>query len=137
MSIELSVLAWGCVLGVVQIFVAAQLARRQYGLDWALSSREATLPPPSPLVGRMKRAQANFLETFPIAAAAILVVETGGLNSSWTSAGAALWLAARLLYLPVYAVGITGWRSLLFASSIAGIGLMLWPALAGSFSLAW
>jgi uncharacterized MAPEG superfamily protein len=78
MSIELSALAWGCVLGVVQIFVAAQLARRQYGLDWALSSREATLPPPSPLVGRMKRAQANFFETFPIAAAAILVVEAGG-----------------------------------------------------------
>jgi uncharacterized MAPEG superfamily protein len=133
MSIELSVLAWGCVLGIVQIFVAAQLARRQYGLDWALSSREATLPPPSPLVGRMKRAQANFLETFPIAAAAILIVETAGLNSNWTAAGALLWLVARLLYLPVYAAGITGWRSALFASSIVGIGLMLWPALARSF----
>lgn len=133
MSLELSVLAWGCVLGVVQIFVAAQLARRQYGLDWALSSREATLPPPSPLVGRMKRAQANFLETFPIAAAAILIVESGGLHSFWTSAGAVLWLAARLLYLPVYALGITGWRSLFFTSSIAGIGLLLWPALARSF----
>lgn len=133
MSVELSVLAWGCILGVVQIFIAAQLARRQYGLDWALSSREATLPPPSPLVGRMKRAQANFLETFPIAAAAILVVEAGELNSSWTSAGAILWLAARLLYLPVYAIGITGLRSALFASSIAGIGLMLWPALSWSF----
>lgn len=133
MSIELSVLAWGCVLGVVQIFIAAQMARRQYGLDWALSSREATLPPPSPLVGRMKRAQANFLETFPIAAAAILVVEAGGLNSFWTAAGAVLWLAARLLYLPVYAIGIPGWRSALFASSIIGIGLMLWPALARTF----
>lgn len=137
MSIELSVLAWGCVLGVVQIFVAAQLARRQYGLDWALSSREATLPPPSPLVGRMKRAQANFLETFPIAAAAILIVEAAELNSFWTAAGAIIWLAARLLYLPVYAAGVTGWRSAFFASSIAGIGLMLWPTLAGSFSWAW
>lgn len=133
MSIELSVLAWGCVLGVVQIFVAAQLARRQYGLDWALSSREATLPPPSPLVGRMKRAQANFLETFPIAAAAILIVEAAELNSFWTAAGAVLWLAARLLYLPVYAAGVTGWRSALFASSIIGIGLMLWPALTRTF----
>ncbi len=133
MSIELSVLAWGCVLGVVQIFVAAQLARRQYGLDWALSSREATQPPPSPLVGRMKRAQANFFETFPIAAAAILIVEVAGLNSNWTAAGALLWLVARLLYLPIYAAGITGWRSALFASSIIGIGLMLWPALARSF----
>lgn len=133
MSIELSALAWGCVLGIVQIFVAAQLARRQYGIDWALSSREATLPPPTPLVGRMKRAQANFLETFPIAAAAILIVETAELNSGWTSAGAVLWLSARLIYLPVYAAGITGWRSALFASSIIGIGLMLWPALGRTF----
>lgn len=133
MSIELSVLAWGCVLGVVQIFVAAQLARRQYGLGWALSSREATLPPPTPLVGRIKRAQANFLETFPIAVAAILVVETSGLNNGWTAAGAVLWLTARLLYLPVYAAGITGWRSALFASSIVGIGLLLWPTLARTF----
>ena len=133
MSLELSVLAWGCALGIAQIFVTAQLARRQYGLDWALSSREATLPPPSPLVGRMKRAQANFLETFPFAAAAILIVEAGGLNSSWTAAGALLWFAARLLYLPVYAIGITGWRSLLFATSIIGIALLLWPVLAQSF----
>jgi uncharacterized MAPEG superfamily protein len=133
MSIELSVLAWACVLGVVQIFVAAQLARRQYGLDWALSSREVTLPPQAPLVGRVKRAQANFFETFPIAAAAILIVEAGELHSLWTAAGAIIWLAARLLYLPVYAAGITGWRSALFASSIAGIALMLWPALARPF----
>src|SRR3546814_8430441 len=68
MSIELTVLAWGCVLGVVQTYVAAELEGRQYGMKWALSSREAALPPPTPLVGRMKRAQANFLETFPIAA---------------------------------------------------------------------
>src|SRR3546814_14736398 len=73
MSIELTVLAWGCVLGVVQTYVAAELEGRQYGMKWALSSREAALPPPTPLVGRMKRAQANFLETFPIAAAAILI----------------------------------------------------------------
>src|SRR3546814_1580825 len=81
MSIELTVLAWGCVLGVVQTYVAAELEGRQYGMKWALSSREAALPPPTPLVGRMKRAQANFLETFPIAVAAILIVQVAGLRS--------------------------------------------------------
>src|SRR3546814_1321445 len=43
MSIELTVLAWGCVLGVVQTYVAAELEGRQYGMKWALSSREAAL----------------------------------------------------------------------------------------------
>src|SRR3546814_18994254 len=87
MSIELTVLAWGCVLGVVQTYVAAELEGRQYGMKWALSSREAALPPPPPLVGRMKRAQANFLETFPIAAAAILIVQVAGLKSTWQAIG--------------------------------------------------
>src|SRR3546814_15191554 len=40
MSIELTVLAWGCVLGVVQTYVAAELEGRQYGMKWALSSRD-------------------------------------------------------------------------------------------------
>lgn len=129
MSIELTVLAWGCVLGIVQIFVAAQLTTRQYGTAWGFSSREAAMPPPTPLVGRMKRAQANFLETFPMAAAAILILQAAGLNSDMTAAGAILWLAARVVYWPVYAAGIPVLRSVLFAASILGIGLMLWPAL--------
>lgn len=129
MSIELTVLAWSCVLGVVQIFVAAQLTTRQYGKAWAYSSREAAVPPPTPFVGRMMRAQANFLETFPIAAAAILIVEVAGLNSGWTAIGALVWLAARMAYWLVYAIGIPVVRSVLFAMGIAGIGMMLWSAL--------
>lgn len=129
MSVELAVLAWGCVFGIVQIFVAAHLATREYGMAWGLSSREAPVPPPSPLLGRVTRAKDNFLETFPIAAAALLIVEAAGLHSSWTAAGAIVWLTARLAYLPVYAIGIPGVRSLLFAVSIAGVGMVLWPAL--------
>ena len=87
------------------------------------------MPRPAPFVGRVMRAQANFLETFPIAAAAILIVEFAGLGSRWTELGAIVWLAARAAYLPVYAIGITVWRTLLFAVSIAGIGMVLWPAL--------
>lgn len=129
MSTELTVLALGCVLGVLQIFVAAQLATRQYGGAWGLSSREASVPPPMPFLGRMLRAQANFLETFPIAAAAILIVQVAGLNTDWTEIGAIVWLAARVAYWPVYAIGIPGLRTALFATSIVGIGMLLWPAL--------
>lgn len=87
------------------------------------------MPPPTPFVGRMMRAQANFLETFPIAAAAILIVQVAGLNSSLTATGAVVWLIARVAYWLVYALGIPVLRSVLFATSILGIGMMLWPAL--------
>src|SRR3546814_7849576 len=73
----------------------------------------------------MKRAQANFLETFPIAAAAILIVQVAGLNSTWTAIGAIVWLGARVAFWVVYAIGIPVVRSVLFATSIVGIGMLL------------
>ncbi|WP_440657518.1 hypothetical protein [Ensifer adhaerens] len=41
MSMEMTVLALGCIFGIIQVFVAAQLQTRQNGLAWSLSSREA------------------------------------------------------------------------------------------------
>jgi uncharacterized MAPEG superfamily protein len=129
MSLELTVLAWGCILGIAQIFVAAQLATRQYGAAWGMSARDEPVPPPSRLVGRMTRARSNFLETFPFAAAAILVVEVTGTSNGWTQAGAVLWLAARIVYVPTYALGVPLLRSLIFLASIVGVLMVLSPAL--------
>lgn len=131
MSTELTVLAWGCVLALVHIFVAVRFKTRQYGVKWNMGARDEVLPPPDPIVGRLARAQANFFETFPVVAAAILIVEVAGRTSQWTAIGAVLWLAARLLYLPLYAAGIPRVRTLVWLTSVAGIALVLWPALFG------
>jgi len=45
--------------------------------------------------------------------------------------GAWLWLGARVVYLPLYALGIPVVRSLAFLVSMAGIIMMLWPILFG------
>ncbi|WP_114951713.1 MAPEG family protein [Sphingosinicella terrae] len=129
MNIELIVLAWGCVLGVAHIFAAVRVKTRQYGVAWNMGARDETLPPPEPIVGRLARAQANYFETFPIAAAAILIVSIAGLSTSWTEIGALTWLGARILYLPVYAAGIPRIRTLIFLASCVGIAMILWPAL--------
>ena len=73
MSIELTMLAWGCVLALAHIFIAVRFKTRQYGTKWNMGARDEALPSPEPIVGRLARAQANFFETFPIAAAAILI----------------------------------------------------------------
>lgn len=129
MNIELTILAWGCVLALVHVFAAVRVKTRQYGVAWNMGARDEVLPPPQPIVGRLARAQANFFETFPIAAAAILIVSQSGLTSRWTEIGAIVWLAARILYLPVYAAGIPRIRTLIFLVSVVGIGMILWPAL--------
>ena len=129
MTTELTVLAWGCILALVHIFAAAQVKTRQYGTKWNMGARDEALPPPTPLVGRLTRAQSNFFETFPIAIAAILIVHAAHLETRSTALGALLWLIARAIYLPLYAAGIPIVRTLAFMVSLVGIVMVIWPAL--------
>ena len=129
MRTEILVLAWGCILALVHIFAAVRFKTRQYGTKWNMGARDEELPPPQPIVGRLARAQANFFETFPIAAAAILMVVVTGRTGPSTEIGAILWLAARVIYLPLYAAGVPVVRTIAFLISIVGILLVLRPAL--------
>ena len=130
---ELVVLTWGCVLGFVHILAAAQVKTRQYGTKWNMGARDEELPPLNPLAGRLARAQANFFETFPLLIAAVLIVEAAHLNNRWTALGATIWLVARIAYLPLYALGVPILRSLAWIAALAGIVMLLWPALAQAF----
>ena len=97
MTTELNVLAWGCILALVHIFAAVRVKTRQYGTKWNTGARDEQLPPPQPIVGRLARAQANFFETFPIFAAAALIVGVAGLITDKYSAGLSTtkhWLVA-------------------------------------------
>lgn len=129
MRTEILVLAWGCILALVHIFAAVRFKTRQYGTKWNVGARDEELPPPQPIVGRLARAQANFFETFPIAAAALLAVVVTGRTSGWTEIGALLWLGARIVYLPLYAAGVPVIRTIAFLVSIVGIMLVLRPVL--------
>jgi uncharacterized MAPEG superfamily protein len=131
MNTELTVLAWGCLLGLVHVFAAVRVKTRQYGTKWNMGARDEELPPPQPIVGRLARAQANYFETFPIMAAAILIVTFADRTDWLTEIGAIVWLAARIVYLPLYAMGIPRVRTLVFLISVLGILLVLRNALWG------
>lgn len=133
MHLEYVILGWGCVLALVHIFAAAQVKTQQYGTAWNAGPRDETLPPPTPIVWRLSRAQANFFETFPIAIAAVALLGLTGLHTHWTAIGAVVWLAARIVYLPLYVAGIRYVRSMAFLIGVAGIVMMLWPVLATTF----
>jgi uncharacterized MAPEG superfamily protein len=133
MTTELNVLAWGCVLALLHILLAAQVKTRQYGTKWNMGARDEELPPPRPIVGRMARAQANFYETFPLYAAAAIIVSVAHINNRVTAIGALVWLVARILYLPLYALGIPYVRTLAWIASLVGIVMVIGPALAATF----
>jgi uncharacterized MAPEG superfamily protein len=129
MTIELSILAWGCILALIHIFATVRFKTRQYGTKWNMSARDEEMPAPDPIVGRLSRAQANFFETFPIAIVAILILSVAHLESRWTALGAVIWLAARFVYLPLYALGVPVMRTIAFIVSLVGLGMLLRPAL--------
>ncbi|MCW2336392.1 putative MAPEG superfamily protein [Sphingobium sp. B2D3A] len=133
MPIELIILAWGCLLALVHIFAAVRAKTAQYGTAWNVGARDQSLPEPKPLVGRLARAQANYFETFPIVAIAILIDAQLGLFDRWTAIGAALWLGARIVYLPLYAAGVPVVRTMVFGISMIGVLMLLWPALRLAF----
>ncbi|MCW2396245.1 MULTISPECIES: MAPEG family protein [unclassified Sphingobium] len=133
MPIELIILAWGCLLALVHIFAAVRAKTAQYGTAWNVGARDQSLPEPKPLVGRLARAQANYFETFPIVAIAILIDAQLGLFDRWTAIGAALWLGARIVYLPLYAAGVPVVRTMVFGISMIGVLMLLWPALSLAF----
>ena len=133
MTIELIVLAWGCILALVHIFAAVRFKTRQYGTKWNMGARDEEMPPPQPIVGRLARAQANFFETFPLYAAAALIVSIAHLNNRWTALGALIWIGARIVYLPLYAAGVPYLRTAAWAVSLVGIVMVLRPALAATF----
>lgn len=128
MPVELGCLAFAVVLGFVHIFAAAQAKTSQYGIKWNMGARDEELPPARPLVGRLMRAQANYFETFPLFVAAVLIVFATSQTNSITALGAQTYLAARVIYLPLYAYGIAKLRSLAFIASVIGIAMVLSPA---------
>ncbi len=129
MPVELKILAFGALLLFVHIFTATRFKTAQYGRKWNVGARDEALPPPSPVTGRLMRAQANFEETFPIAIVALLGVVLANRTSEWTALGGWIWLGARIVYLPLYGAGVPVIRTIVWTIGLAGLVMVLWPLL--------
>jgi uncharacterized MAPEG superfamily protein len=128
-SIELYVLCLSVILGLVHIVLASHSASLQRGYRWTASARDEPLSPLTGVAGRLARALANFLETFPFFAALVLVAHTAGSYGALSKWGALLYLVGRVAYLPLYAMGVYLIRSLAWNVATVGILLLLVSAL--------
>jgi uncharacterized MAPEG superfamily protein len=125
MTTELTLLAWSLVLALVQILLPAMLRTGETGVTYNAGARDEEGPPVGKVTGRLQRAQRNLFETLPLFAAAILIAHVAGRNGALTWWGATLYFWARILYVPLYALGIPYIRSLVWLISLLGIILIL------------
>ncbi len=124
--VELKLLIVAVIIGFVQILWAAVAgAGGERNLGWLAGPRDEPRPV-GMMAGRLDRALKNFLETFPLFAAALLACAAANkLGSSSTVYGAAAYVIGRALYVPLYAIGTPLLRTLVWIVSIVGIVTIL------------
>jgi uncharacterized MAPEG superfamily protein len=124
-SIEVQMLCWSAVLGLVQLLISTTLAVNDRGLRYATGPHDTPAPPVKVLTGRLLRAFANFRETFVYFAVAVLLVTLLNKTSATTALGAQLYFWARLVYVPIYAAGISFVRTAVWTVSVIGLVMVL------------
>ena len=125
MKTEFGMLVLSIALGLVQLLLAVAFAIKARGLAWAMSSRDTSQAPLTGVAGRLDRAFYNFLETFPLFAAAVLLVALTNRQSDATAWGAQLYFWTRVVYVPTYMVGVPVVRTLIWIASLVGIVMVV------------
>jgi uncharacterized MAPEG superfamily protein len=125
LNYELTYVVWSVVLLIVYIVAQAVTGAGELGLPYLAGARDENRSVKGATAGRLRRALANYLETWPAFAILAIVLTVTGRTDGLSATGAALWFWARVAYLPVYALGIPWLRTLVWAVSIVGLVLML------------
>jgi uncharacterized MAPEG superfamily protein len=113
--LELSVLLW-----LLHLLLQAGLSG--VPLSWNASARDEPAPPPTVIGGRAARAFRNYMESFPVFAALDLAfLATHHPAGIWPT----LWIAARIVYLPLYLAGVPYARSGVWVISLLALTAML------------
>ncbi len=120
MSPDLKLLVWSTALTLVQSVIAVLGAMIQVGLP-ALAGNRENLPAIEGWAGRAQRAHRNMLENFVLFAALVLVAQVAGKANAMTALGAHLFFWARLVYAPVYLIGIPWVRTGVWGLSVVGL----------------
>jgi uncharacterized MAPEG superfamily protein len=127
MTPDLYALAGVLVVALVQIFLFDIARTGQYGIKWGLSPRDQTdMPPLSLIATRLERAQSNLFETLPIFIGAVLLAHVSGKANELTALGAQIYLVGRIVFVPLYAFGLSPWRSVVWIVSMIGLLMIIW-----------
>ncbi|TGD43496.1 MAPEG family protein [Pseudotabrizicola sediminis] len=130
MTPELTVLALAGLLQAVQFLFFAVPANMELGTGYTSSARDK--PPSRQLstrTARMQRALNNHFEGLILFTLAVVVVTLGQQSTPVTQTAAWVYLAARVLYIPAYALGLRPWRSVVWGIGFAATITMIVAAL--------
>jgi uncharacterized MAPEG superfamily protein len=123
MPLELKLLVWSVGLTIVQMLVAVTGATMQFGLP-ALAGNREDLPRASGWAGRAARAHNNMLENLVLFAVLVVAASVMEKMNAMTALGSQLFFWGRLIYAPIYIIGIPWVRTAAFLVSMTGLVLI-------------
>jgi len=135
MTPELQVLAYAGLLQGVQYVLMSVSANLDLGLGKTTSARDIhRLGRPltemlGVRAGRLHRAFTNHFEGLILFTLAVVVVTLADRATGFSAACGWIYLGARILYIPAYALGWRPWRSVIWAAGFFATALMLVAAL--------
>ena len=128
MTPELTALALAGLLQAGQFVLMAVPANAQLGTGRTMGPRDEPLAL-SGVGARLKRAMDNHFEGLTLFTLAVVVVTLSNGSGGFTAACAWVYLAARVAYVPCYALGLAPWRSIVWAVGFSATVAMIVAAL--------
>jgi uncharacterized MAPEG superfamily protein len=117
---ELAVINWALIVTASLLKSRAWTAK---GLLAAMGNREHDVDC-SGLPARTERAAKNMLENMVLFSALALAASAGGVADPHVELGARIFYWARLVYIPIYMIGIPVARTAVWAISVVGMGMI-------------
>lgn len=94
------------------------------GMVIAMGNRD-NVPAPNAFAARADRAAKNTIEGFILFTAIALVAHASGITSPRIAQGAEIFFWSRVLYLPIYYVGVPYIRTAVWSVGIVGLAMMV------------
>ncbi|MES2896560.1 MAG: MAPEG family protein [Pseudomonadota bacterium] len=116
---ELLLLAAAVVVGLVQLLWATLATRGRGDLKWAAGPRDEPMPITGG-AGRLERSFRNFMETFPLHAAVVIIAYLAAKLGDLTVWGGALYVVGRAFHPIFYLVAIPYMRTIAWFVAFAG-----------------
>ncbi len=133
MTVELAAALVVIALGLLQVLLQASEFRRVHGVAYANTAQDSpSAKPDSLLLGRLTRALRNLHETLPFFLGVAIILALMDVSTPATRWSAVIFAAARILYLPLYALGVPYLRGLVWTISFVALIVMVIAALAAA-----
>lgn len=130
MTVELLAALVVIALGIVQVVLQAGEFRRVHGVPYANTAQDTpSAQADSVLLGRLTRALRNLHETLPFFLGVVIILALMDHSTAVTRISALVFAAARIIYLPLYAMGVPYLRGLVWTFSFAALVALVISAL--------